>query len=148
MQHPMVIDPHSHNPFDPKGLRVLGHAECVERLRSQAFGRVGVSIGALPTVLPVNYRLVGDRIVFRTSAGTKLEAAAAGAVIAFEIDEHDPLTHTGWSVVAIGPARMVTDPAEMEVYERAGVPRWAPGPDDRFVTLETGLVFGRQLGSW
>lgn len=142
-----VTDPRPHVIRDRNGLRVLGRAECLDLLRSHTFGRVGVSIGALPTVLPVNYRLVDDAIVFRTSAGTKLEAASSGTVVAFEIDDHDPVSHSGWSVVAVGRARVVEDPGSVEELEGAGVPRWATGSEDRFVTIDTELVFGRELGS-
>jgi hypothetical protein len=132
---------------DRKGLRVMGRAECLDRLRLRSFGRVGVSIGALPTVLPVNYRVVDESIVFRTGAGTKLQAASSGTVVAFEIDDHDPITHSGWSVVAVGPAQVVEDPAILERYERIGIPQWAAGADDRFVAIEAELVFGRELGA-
>ena len=57
-------------------------------------GRVGVSGGALPSVLPVNFRFDGRQILIRTGVGTKLDAAVANAVVAFEVDEIDPVAHT------------------------------------------------------
>ena len=71
-----------------------------------------ITVGALPAVLPINFRLVDDRIVFRTSGGAKLDAATRNAVVAFEVDDMEPLSHTGWSVMVTGMAREVTDPAE------------------------------------
>jgi uncharacterized protein len=57
----------------------------------------------------VNHLVVDGVIVFRTSAGSKLGAAAADARVAVEADAYDPATHTGWSVIAYGTARIITD---------------------------------------
>ena len=64
----------------------LGPAECIALLGSVQVGRVGVTIDALPAVLPVNFVVWNGSIVFRTVPGTKLDAAAAGDVVAFEVD--------------------------------------------------------------
>src|SRR5690606_10684839 len=93
--------------IDRNGLEVLGREECMRLLASASLGRLGITTGALPTVLPVNFRLVGDQIVFRTGSGTKLDAATDNAVVAFEVDDMDPVWHTGWSVVVTGMAREV-----------------------------------------
>jgi nitroimidazol reductase NimA-like FMN-containing flavoprotein (pyridoxamine 5'-phosphate oxidase superfamily) len=128
------------------GVRELSRDECLHRLGRASFGRVGATSGALPTILPVNYRLVHDRVVFRTSPGTKLALAAAGAVVAFEVDEVDPLSHAGWSVLVIGRGRLVVDPAEQAALDAEGVPRWASGPEERYVTVSTTTVTGREIG--
>ncbi len=85
--------------------------DCLRLLASATIGRVGISIGALPVVLPVNFRLVDDRIVFCTGIGTKLDAATANSVVAFEVDDFEPVSHTGWSVVVTGIAHEVVDHA-------------------------------------
>jgi hypothetical protein len=41
----------------------------------------------VPVILPVNYVVDGDAPVFRTDPGTKLDAAAEGAAVAFEGDK-------------------------------------------------------------
>jgi nitroimidazol reductase NimA-like FMN-containing flavoprotein (pyridoxamine 5'-phosphate oxidase superfamily) len=133
--------------LDRNGLEVLGRAECLSLLAHATLGRVGVTVGALPAVLPINYRLVGDRIVFRTSGGTKLDAATRNAVVAFEVDDVEPVSHTGWSVLVTGIAREVTDPAELEVLESANVPRWAPSDGDRVVEISTEMISGRRLAA-
>ena len=130
---------------DRNGLEVLSRDECLRLLRSATIGRVGTTIGALPTVLPVNFRVVGDRVVFRTTAGTKLDAAATNAVVAFEADAIDPLNHGGWSVVVTGIAREVTDPAELEELRAANIPFWAPTSDGHVVSIRTEMITGRRL---
>lgn len=131
--------------LDRNGLAVLDREACLRHLAEATFGRIAVTMGALPVVLPVNYRFVDGRIVLRTTVGTKLEAATAGAVVAFEIDEVDPMDHRGWSVLVTGTARLVEDDGELARYRAAGVPRWAPHGADRYVAIEPEIVSGRAL---
>jgi nitroimidazol reductase NimA-like FMN-containing flavoprotein (pyridoxamine 5'-phosphate oxidase superfamily) len=132
--------------LDHNGLEVLDRDECLRLLGGAVIGRVGVSSGALPRVLPVNFRLDGDRILIRTGRGTKLDAATANAVVAFEVDDIDPVDQTGWSVLVTGVAREVTDPAELAAVRAAPMARWAPpGHDDRVMAISTELVDGRRI---
>lgn len=133
---------------DRNGLEVLDRGECLRLLARGCVGRLGLTSGALPTVLPVNYRLIDDRVVFRTSAGSKLEAATRDAVVAFEVDEVDAVWHTGWSVVVVGVAREVVDPRELDVLAAANVPRWARSQPDRFVEIGLEMVTGQRIPSW
>lgn len=130
---------------DRNGLLVLDRAECLRLLGQMTFGRIAVTIGALPVILPVNFRLVDDRIVFRTNPGSKLDAATAGSVVSFEVDSIDPVSHTGWSVVVTGVAAEITDPAELAHVADANVPRWAHGGGDRVVEVPITMVSGRVL---
>jgi hypothetical protein len=128
--------------IDRNGLEVLSRGDCLRLLRTVSLGRIGVSIGALPTILPINFRLDGDRILFRTGVGTKLDAATKGAVVAFEADDFDPMYHSGWSVVVTGMAREVREPDDPDLYL---TPRWAPGDDGRLVEVTIEQVTGRRL---
>ena len=131
--------------IDRNGLEVLGPAECKALLGSATVGRVGVTMGALPAVLPVNFLFDGERILVRTGRGTKLAAALEGTVVAFEIDEFDPVDHSGWSVVVTGVARVVDDPEELDRLARAPIPRWAPEGDSHIVAISTDMVSGRRI---
>lgn len=126
---------------DRNGLEVLDRDECLALLAGAHVGRVGVSMGALPTVLPVSYRLVDERILFRTGVGSKLDAATAGAVIAFEVDDVDAVAHEGWSVVVTGVAE-VTDDLPLPP---SAIPHWPAGEASRVLALPTDLVSGRRL---
>ena len=130
---------------DRNGLEILGATECERLLASSTFGRIAVSQGALPVILPINYRYLDGRIIFRTAAGAKLEAATCDSVVAFEVDSMDPLTHSGWSVVVTGMAALVTDVGDLACLEAAAVPRWAPFGEDRFIELPLQMVSGRRL---
>ena len=132
--------------IDRNGLQVLDRDECLALMGTATIGRVSVSANALPTILPVNFWFDGDRIVIRSGAGAKLAAALDETVVAFEVDDFDPVSHAGWSVVVTGVANTVTDPDEIRVLESAPLRRWAPAGDDQFVSISTELVAGRRLG--
>jgi uncharacterized protein len=130
---------------DRNGVEVLGRDECLELLSTASLGRIGLSAGALPLVLPVNFCVDGDRIVLRTGPGTKLEAATRNAVVSFEVDEIDPLFHAGWSVVVTGVAAPLESEAELAHARRLPLLPWA-SPGDRFVAVSLEDVSGRRIG--
>ena len=75
---------------DANGLEVLAADECLQLLRTQAVGRIGLSSGALPVVLPVHFAIVGDEIMLCARQGTTLDAATRKAIVAFEVDRSTP----------------------------------------------------------
>jgi nitroimidazol reductase NimA-like FMN-containing flavoprotein (pyridoxamine 5'-phosphate oxidase superfamily) len=125
----------------------LNPAECMDLLRSVPVGRVGVTIDALPAVLPVNHTLWNGSIVFRTVPGTKLDAAAAGAVVAFEADEYgERASPGGWSVLVRGIAREVTNPVELAQVASLPLDSWAwDGQASRFVSIDPAVITGRRV---
>ena len=130
---------------DRNGLEVLDRDECLRLLATVKVGRVGLTSGALPTVLPVNFVLDGQRILIRTGPGSKLEAATRNAVVAFEADTFDAMYHAGWSVVVTGMATEVTDPGELDRLSSLPITRWAPTGNGRLVAISTDIVSGRRL---
>jgi nitroimidazol reductase NimA-like FMN-containing flavoprotein (pyridoxamine 5'-phosphate oxidase superfamily) len=125
-------------------LEVLDREACLQLLATASLGRIGVSAGALPTILPVNFLFDGDRILVRTSPGTKLDAAACGAVVAFEVDDFDPMYHSGWSVVITGPAQELTDEHELAAVRTQPLPHWAP-IDGHVIAIDPAIVSGRRI---
>lgn len=94
--------------FDPRtGIEVIDRSEYLALLASDVVGRVAVIEGTGPLVLPVNYALHRDHVVFRTGPGSKL-SAARGRQVCFEVDSFDRLTRSGWSVVVRGRLEEVT----------------------------------------
>jgi nitroimidazol reductase NimA-like FMN-containing flavoprotein (pyridoxamine 5'-phosphate oxidase superfamily) len=130
---------------DRNGLEVLDRHECLRLLGLATIGRVGFTAGALPTVLPVNFHLDGERILVRTGRGSKLDAALRNAVVAFEVDEFDPIYHCGWSVAVTGVASEISDPTELEAAHRKPIARWAPEGDEAVLAISTELVSGRRV---
>jgi nitroimidazol reductase NimA-like FMN-containing flavoprotein (pyridoxamine 5'-phosphate oxidase superfamily) len=120
--------------------------DCLMLLDSAYVGRVGVSVQALPVILPVNYVMHEGDVVFRTSAGTKLAAATAGAVVAFEVDHYDPHGTRGWSVLLQGRAEEVVDPAQVAQARTLPLHSWAlDGAADHFVRLRPTMISGRRF---
>ncbi|WP_329213598.1 pyridoxamine 5'-phosphate oxidase family protein [Streptomyces sp. NBC_01485] len=128
------------------GFRELDRQECLHRLAKVPVGRIVYTRQALPAVLPVNFGLDHDgAVLVRVSAASELVRAIAGAVVAFEADEVDAAAHSGWSVVVMGAAVLVTDPAEHARLLRTGPRSWAPAPQEVFVRIDPELVTGREL---
>lgn len=89
----------------------LSPAECLALLRPGGIGRVSLSIGALPAIFPVHYRVVDDDIVFRAPADHgSAPGTLDGTVIAFEADEFDPADDGGWSVLVVGRVESAAEP--------------------------------------
>ena len=127
------------------GLIVLSRGQCLRLLRRSRIGRVVVSVGALPAAFPVNFALLDDDIVFRTSAGTKLSAAVDGAVVGFEVDRIDPVFESGWSVLIQGTSSLITDPDELEEARRLHLRPSAPGERRHYVRIRSEFVSGRRF---
>jgi hypothetical protein len=96
-------------------------------------------------VLPVNFHLDGERILVRTGRGSKLDAALRNVVVAFEVDDFDPIDHSGWSVAVTGVAAEVCDPNELDGARHEPVARWAPAGDEAMIAISTELVSGRRI---
>lgn len=129
------------------GLETLDRAECLKLLATMPVGRIGISIGALPAILPVNFALVGDSIAIRTVPGTKLDAATRRTVVAFEVDNYAPDGTSGWSVLVQGICQEVSDAAERAVLATSPLRPWAFGDGiaDRFVRIDLSFVSGRRF---
>jgi nitroimidazol reductase NimA-like FMN-containing flavoprotein (pyridoxamine 5'-phosphate oxidase superfamily) len=125
----------------------LTTAECRELLDRHHFGRLGFidSVGVLPSIIPVNYLLDDDKIVIRTDAGSKLNAAIRGAPVAFEVDSVDETHEVGWSVVVRGRAEEVTDEDKLAELRQTPLLAWRPGPKPRYVRINASQVSGRRI---
>ncbi|MFE1441108.1 DUF1918 domain-containing protein [Streptomyces sp. NPDC058739] len=123
----------------------LGPDECRALLSTHGVGRVAVSTPDGPAVVPVNYEVVDGAIVFRT-APEAVPARAVGAEVAFEVDHVDEALSRGWSVLAVGPARVVTEPdAVRELAERAHTRPWAGGEREMWVSIDPARLTGRRI---
>lgn len=128
------------------GLELLTEDECLALLRDTSVGRVGITVGGLPVILPVNYACHEGDIVFRTGSGTKLRAAVRNAVIAFEADVIHPDDRSGWSVLVVGRARELSDEAEIAAVEQLGIEPWVSGSLGHIVRLHPEFISGRRIG--
>ncbi|MFI8823869.1 helix-turn-helix domain-containing protein [Streptomyces sp. NPDC053431] len=125
----------------------IDEEECWALLADHGVGRVAVTGSDGPEIYPVNYQVMGRELLFMTAQDTPLaRAAAAGAVIAFEEDRADEAFSQGWSVLVVGPARNVSDPAAAQALREAAYSTpWAGEGRDTVVVLAPRRVTGRRI---
>lgn len=126
----------------------LSPDQCERLLRAGVAGRVALSSPDGPHLLPVNYSVVGDAVVVRTSPYSVLGTYGRGSMLAFEVDWFDHDRWRGWSVVARGRADVVTDPLELDRIRATWEPRpWAAGSRNLYLRLPWSELSGRQVGT-
>ena len=123
----------------------LNRAESLRLLTTVPVGRLIFTVNALPAVRVMNFVLSGDVIVVRTTAGSTATRRAAGSVVAFEADDFDVATSSGWSVTVTGRAQLVTDTGELASYDSLGLVPWAPGLRDHYLKISTEVIEGQQI---
>lgn len=138
----------SETATDTARLLTLSPEHCLRLLRGQTVhvGRIGMTgEDGQPLVIPVNYRLDGDTVVFRTEPGSLLATCAAERRVAFEADEVDGAWREGWSVLIQGTAYQVTDLVEIHRLRRLPLRPWAPGDRSLYVRIVPAQITGRQI---
>ena len=128
--------------------RELSYSECEAFLRAGIAGRVAMSTPGGPQIVPVNYSVVDNAIIVRTSPYSLLGTYGRDTTLAFEIDQFDHPNQRGWSVVARGRADVVHDRAELDRIRKVWEPRpWASGVRTLVVRIRWTELSGRQLGT-
>jgi len=128
----------------PGRLLEMPARECRSLMGSTSVGRVAFVDEDGPTVLPVNYVLDGDTVLFRTSPANTIGRHLAFATVAFEVDEFDDYTQSGWSVLVRGIATFV--PYEELAQDDQPLPYpWADGRRPLVVRVTPRSVTGRRL---
>jgi nitroimidazol reductase NimA-like FMN-containing flavoprotein (pyridoxamine 5'-phosphate oxidase superfamily) len=125
----------------------LDQQSCLALLATKGVGRIGFVRNGGPEILPVNYVLDGDAVVFATATGAKLWGVTRSPVV-FEVDDADPATRSGWSVVLHGVAHEVIDTDGSGVFDRvrASAPRpWPAGDRPHLVRITPHRMTGRRI---
>lgn len=107
-------------------------------------GRVGIAEPSL-MILPVNYVVDEQAIVFRTAEDSLLDFPTEGTAAVFEADRVDGNWEGGWSVLATGTASQVTDTAELERLQDLGVKPWAPEGRTHYIRFQVEEISGRRI---
>jgi nitroimidazol reductase NimA-like FMN-containing flavoprotein (pyridoxamine 5'-phosphate oxidase superfamily) len=105
-------------------------------LQSTDVGRLALTSGALPVIVPVAYTVVDDAIVFRTGPHRALSPSTAGAVVAFETGDLQLGREEGWSVLVRGVVHQLgaADP----------LPHGEP-PHDVLLALQARIIEGSRV---
>lgn len=131
--------------FDGAGLEILDTPQCLALIRRVQVGRVAVTTDEGPVIFPVNFVVLDGSVVFRTGEGTKLDAAVRNVKVAFEADAVHSTFEIGWSVIILGTAEELHDPAEVERAIQMRLRPWAPGIRSHVVRITATAVTGRRI---
>ena len=117
------------------------------RLASRSIGRIAyVARAGVADLVPVNFRVVGETVYVMSGPGPKLQAADRRELVAFEVDDIDEQTCTGWSVVAHGTARRLAPDERRRIVDGGLAPQpWAVGPRNAVIAIEISRIAGREL---
>jgi hypothetical protein len=130
---------------DHAGLEPLPPDVCLRLLGSVPVGRVSFCTDGEMVTLPVNHVVDGQDVVFRTNRGSKLSAAERQDHVAFEADDYDPRTRTGWSVLIKGRAEVIHEDSEIQRLSHLGLYPWVTAVDRPFwIRIRPASVTGRQ----
>jgi hypothetical protein len=134
--------------IDRAGMEILHLGDCFLLLKSVPVGRVGFVARGEVVILPVNFAVDGQDVVFVTGGGSKLSSVEVGHYVGFEADAYDTATRTGWSVVVNGFAEIVDSDEEAARLDGIGMRPWggaATNPDRVWVRIRPTTVSGRRI---
>ena len=141
----LSLPPGQRRAADRPVLEVLSAAECRRYLAAGGVGRFLFTAGRRPVAVPVNYRMLGDDIVFRTGSQATAVAGTQQPWVSFDVDHIDEALSEGWSVLASGQAVLVTARAELDETAALGIAPWAGGERDTYVKIVVRDLTGRRI---
>jgi len=126
--------------YDEDAVRVLTHEECWELLREAEFGRMAFRMSDEIHLVPVNYAVDGETVLFRTAEGDKLLGVVMHPEVVFEIDDWDD--HSAHSVVLRGVARRLEEDEEHRADD-VGLRPWLGTLKYNVVEIQPTAISGR-----
>ena len=130
---------------DRDRLMIIEEAECWELLRSVPVGRLAMNSPEGLLIIPVNFVVADEAVVFRTAEGGLLgEAAVWGRDVAFQADRIEEAIRWGWSVLVQGQMRRVPDEEAQQLL--AAVTPWVAGERRVVGRISADRISGRRIG--
>lgn len=126
--------------MEQEGVVRLDAETCRDLLVTDSVGRVAFTTPTGPRIVPVNFVVSGNAVVFRTGCYTELAAYGPGERLAFEIDHLDNERRRGWSVIALGRGERAPE------TEEADPQPWAEGEKSILMRLAWETLTGRRIG--
>jgi uncharacterized protein len=117
--------------------------DCWALLENAEIARVAWQSESGVAMVPVNYRVEDGAVWFRIDPASTLAREVGGARVVLEVDQVEPQSRTGWSVIVVGTAELVDYLDAPDVLVDMQV--WAPGPHPLFVRVNASEVTGRRL---
>ena len=127
-------------PYQDEAVTVLSVEQCWELLREAEFGRLAYRLSDEINLVPVNFAVDGDRLLFRTAEGDKLLGVVMHPDVVFEIDDYDE-SHAH-SVIVRGTARRLEEDEEHRADE-IGLRPWLTDLKYNVVEIRPTSLSGR-----
>lgn len=124
-------------------VEVIDEDQSWKLLNGSVFGRLAMCIEGRPEIFPINVYVADKSILFHTADGAKLRELVADDRAVFETDAFT--SRTGWSVVAKGSARILTDPAEIAEAADSPLDTWVPTDKTTYVRIDVDEITGRRF---
>lgn len=126
--------------FDDTVTTELSIERCWDLLRSDEFGRLAFRMTDEVHLVPVNYAVDGETLLFRTGAGNKLLGLTMHPEVVFEIDSYTEADAT--SVIVRGVARQLEEDEEHRA-ENVPLRPWVDTPKYNVVEIRPTEITGR-----
>jgi nitroimidazol reductase NimA-like FMN-containing flavoprotein (pyridoxamine 5'-phosphate oxidase superfamily) len=127
-------------------LRELSPSECWSLIAGGGVGRIATTTDDGPVILPVNFIVDNEAVVFRTTAYGLIGRISTASEIAFEVDRIDEAMREGWSVLLVGAMERVEDPDEAAAaLGSAELEPWVGGVRNLVVRIRPRRVTGRRV---
>lgn len=126
--------------FDEAVTTRLSTEQCWELLRADELGRLAFRMSDEVHLVPVNYTVDGETILFRTAEGNKLLGVTMHPEVVFEIDAYDD--DQAHSVIVRGRARVLEEDEEHRA-ENVPLHTWVETPKYNVVEIVPTEITGR-----
>jgi nitroimidazol reductase NimA-like FMN-containing flavoprotein (pyridoxamine 5'-phosphate oxidase superfamily) len=126
-------------------IEVLEVSECRQLLVTSNVGRLGYATPDEQRIVPLNYVVFDEHLVFRTSSENDIARFVPGRPVAFEVDDMDGFLQSGWSVLACGTADEL--PREsLRAMDVGETPEpWAEGVRPLYLRIPLTRLTGRRV---
>jgi hypothetical protein len=131
--------------IDQRGSEILDRPECLRLLALAAkedhVGRLAVTDGQSPLVVPLNFMLYAGEVLVRIGPGW-LSDLVPNSFVSFEIDRVETERGEAWSVLVRG---LASHAAADTQYGGAMPEPWVPEPGHMVLSIRTEVVTGRRF---
>jgi hypothetical protein len=138
--------PQAHAPIFGDTRIELDREACLAMLDRTRIGRIGVSVGALPAIVPVDFVVVGETVAFPAEDPSAVQGSVDGVVLAFEVDGQSATGALDWTVMVRGISREVDTLPELAQFQTKWTLRQPTcAVPTRFIAVPTTIISGHRL---
>lgn len=131
-------------PWFPGRAVTLVPEACWALMKDTGVGRIAYRGPQGLGVLPVSYVVHERSVVFRVAPAGEIARCVVGREVAFEVDDHNIVSHDGWSVLIRGTTQRVTQTEELPPLDNRPEP-WVEGYRWMVLRITPRSITGRQV---